>query len=479
MKFIALYFALQVLSRVLVSQNLELDEAEQVLLLQSLELGYGLQPPFYTWFQALFFQVFGPSVFSLALLKNLLLFGTYAAVYWAARQVFEQKQSLAIALGLAFFPQILWESQRDLSHTVLITLAIAVSVALLVRGLKHGFSGPVVAGLALCVAVGIQAKYSFSVYALAMFIALALQAENRAIFFSQALPAARLGLFGLVVFVMVFPHGQWLIDNWQVVQEPLLTKVRLQHEQSIGQGIYALLIASLGFVAFCIVSVALAVVFRRSRSFERPLWAESDLQRRIKALLFSYFSALFLILFVLVAFFDVREMKDRWLQPFLVMLPLLVFLALPTLRSGLQRVWLWGGGALMALCLILMPSRTFFAEQIGTHSRLNIPHMKLVEALAQDFPDVQVITLNHKHEAGHFALFAKQQQRSWKVEIGSSQSQTFLRRYGFPIENGSGVKSMEDSVSSAPAVPLIEYQWDVFQTEQGLEVRRATGYPRH
>jgi lipopolysaccharide core galacturonosyltransferase RgtB len=478
LKFIAFYFALQLLSRVLVSPNLELDEAEQVFLLQSIELGYGLQPPFYTWLQGFFFQVFGPSVFSLALLKNLLLFGVYASIYWTARQIFEQKQALAIALGLAFFPQILWEAQRDLSHSVLLLFCIAASMGLIIKGLRQGFTGPVIVGLALCAAVGIQSKYSFSVYAMAMFFALALQAENRSVFFSGPLPVARLGLFALVFFVVIFPHGQWLLDNWQAVQAPLLSKVRLQHEQGVHHGLYSLFVACLGFVAFGLISIVLARIFRRGRSFERPLWAESDLQRRIKTLLGTYLGVLFLMLLVLVVFFDVREMKDRWLQPFLVMLPLFVFLALPTLRSGLQRVWLWGGGFFMLTCLVLMPSRTFFAEKLGEPSRLNIPHMKLVAAIAKDFPGVEVITLNHQHEAGHFVLFGKQNARPWKIKLAPSQSQTFLRQYTFSIENAPTATVVEDGMNATSVRPMA-YQWDVFQTEQGLEVRRAAGYSRH
>ena len=57
---LALYFGLHLISRVLVSPSLELDEAEQLLYLQALSLGYGFQPPLYTWLQALVFAFIGP-----------------------------------------------------------------------------------------------------------------------------------------------------------------------------------------------------------------------------------------------------------------------------------------------------------------------------------------------------------------------------------------------------------------------------------
>ena len=51
------YFSVQVLVRLAVSPALELDEAEQALWTQRLALGYGAQPPLYTWLQWTVFQV--------------------------------------------------------------------------------------------------------------------------------------------------------------------------------------------------------------------------------------------------------------------------------------------------------------------------------------------------------------------------------------------------------------------------------------
>ena len=82
---LALYFGLHLISRVLVSPSLELDEAEQLLYLQALSLGYGFQPPLYTWLQALVFAFTGPGVFGLALLKAVLLWLTWWALAPLAR----------------------------------------------------------------------------------------------------------------------------------------------------------------------------------------------------------------------------------------------------------------------------------------------------------------------------------------------------------------------------------------------------------
>ena len=81
-----LYFGAHIVSRTLVSDALELDEAEQALWTQQLAAGYGTQPPLYTWLQWAVFQVAGVSVLSLSLLKNTLLASTYAFVWLTARR---------------------------------------------------------------------------------------------------------------------------------------------------------------------------------------------------------------------------------------------------------------------------------------------------------------------------------------------------------------------------------------------------------
>lgn len=47
---------------------------------QQLSMGYGSQPPLYTWLQWLVNQVVGPSVLSLSVLKHSLLALTYVHV---------------------------------------------------------------------------------------------------------------------------------------------------------------------------------------------------------------------------------------------------------------------------------------------------------------------------------------------------------------------------------------------------------------
>ncbi|MCX6865636.1 MAG: glycosyltransferase family 39 protein [Verrucomicrobia bacterium] len=108
---LVLYFTLHLLLRLCVSNSAELDEAEQLLLTQDLRLGYGSQPPLYTWLQSGLFALCGINIFALAVLKNGLLFLTYFFVYLGAREITRDNNRAVIAmLSLLWIPQICWES---------------------------------------------------------------------------------------------------------------------------------------------------------------------------------------------------------------------------------------------------------------------------------------------------------------------------------------------------------------------------------
>ena len=87
---LAAWFLLQAVLRVVTASSLGLDEAELLVTTQSLALGYGPQPPLYTWLQFAVFQAFGASILSLALTKELILFGAFALFFAAARFVLGQ-----------------------------------------------------------------------------------------------------------------------------------------------------------------------------------------------------------------------------------------------------------------------------------------------------------------------------------------------------------------------------------------------------
>ncbi len=71
----SLYFALNALTQGWVSPTADLDQAQQLVLSQNWNLGYGTQPPLYTWLVNILFAITGPSSIPAA--------ASFAANCWA------------------------------------------------------------------------------------------------------------------------------------------------------------------------------------------------------------------------------------------------------------------------------------------------------------------------------------------------------------------------------------------------------------
>jgi hypothetical protein len=213
------YFVLQIILRTSSPAVLDLDESEQVLAFQHLQLGYGSQPPLYAWLQWLMFSVFGVNRFALSFLKNLLLFGTYLAMFHAARSLVGITGGIIVAASLVLFPQIGWESQRDLTHSVLMTCMAALTLwcyfALLHHPgkMRHALFG-------LLIGLGLQSKYNFALFALALTMASLLVREHR-----ERLWSRRAWISLAVIAIAVAPHGLWLLNHLDAATRSTLEKM--------------------------------------------------------------------------------------------------------------------------------------------------------------------------------------------------------------------------------------------------------------
>jgi 4-amino-4-deoxy-L-arabinose transferase-like glycosyltransferase len=500
---LALYFGLHLLSRVLVSPSLELDEAEQLLHLQTLSLGYGFQPPLYTWIQALVFAFTGPGVWGLALLKAVLLWLTWWAMYKLARLFYEAKDALAIGLSLALFPQFLWESQRDLTHTVLLVACVTLAwLVLLGSQVKHAY-GPtmeakqqvfalpwgVTALLGLLVGAAILAKYSAGLW-LAILVLSIVFAGGRLRHWLSIRP---LVLVVLVAFTVVLPHGLWLLNNLSEVATPIQAKLGMEgalpaggtsagatagpNAPNFGSALGSLLQALGGFTGLWILITALALGWHwlkgRAGANVEGGPADHALQLEGSRLALPSFWKTYLLLFIavmlaMIVFADATQFKDRWMQPFLVILPLafaqLVFKN--ELPSVLRRAWTASAVVLMVLALVLMPLRTIIGQYTGELSRLAIPYEELAQALKQDHPEVENIAAPQGLVAGNLALYSKA--NNWKISLEGKANEAGLwvqqetpsrgaittppegwvlrGTYAFPLRYNQTVKAVSEAV---------------------------------
>jgi 4-amino-4-deoxy-L-arabinose transferase-like glycosyltransferase len=346
------YFAVQAVIRIAVSPELGMDDAELVLLTRSWDWGYGSQPPLYTWLQAAVFAVTGESQAGVILLKNALLAATYIFVHRTALRVLgDPASALAAAAGLLFLPQIAWESQRALSHTV---LAVAVSSALLlvaVRLLEERRTRDYVM-LGVLIAAGLLSKFNV-VYLIAALAAAALTLPpGRA-----ALGDRRILATLAIAAVLLAPTAAWMAANREAVTHRV-TKFGLGAGDgplaSIAMGLGDFAVATIAFLALLVVVVA-GAGFRAGPGAPRPSSPAFALLARALGL------GLLIVLATVVAS-GATNVKDRWLQPVLFFAPIVVVGLLSPRLPSARLALIARLAALAALAvMVALPARVMLS----------------------------------------------------------------------------------------------------------------------
>lgn len=401
------YFLLFAITRILISDALELDEAEQVLLSQWWQWGYSAQPPLYTWLLAAVHSLFGVHIAASALLREGLLFLACLFTWLIARRLLQPRLLAAAAvLSLLTIPQIVWENQREHTHSLLVLLVAAVTLWLLLRLLERRRLVEYLL-LGLTLALGVLAKYNFALFAGALGLALlTLPAGRRLVWDWRTLPALALAL------AVLTPHLLWLADHTLV---GAALDARLSGEAPAAPLLAPL--RALWLVAWTTLSfltpfwVLFAVLFPRAlgAAWLGPVRPRDPRQRLIGRWLALGLGALCLVAWA----FGADGLKERWLQPLLFIVPvwLFQFVAVPPLDDAAavrrhQRLrWFAGIAAGCGVLVLVMTAvRLPLAPLTGVYSRLHQPIAALAAQLGDRLPDGALIIAADYHLAGALRL---------------------------------------------------------------------------
>ncbi len=307
---LVVYFGVHVAVRVASTNSLGFDEAAQVFIAWRLQPGYLADPPLYSWLQYAVFEVFGTNVLALSVLKNSLLFLTYTFVFLSAR-VLLQDTRLAImaALSLLLIPQYAWESQRDLTHSVLAVTLSAATLYVLLRLFREPATRNFVL-LGVVLGLGTISKYNYMIFAGTAISAALLRRESR-----EALLDKNLLLSVGIALVIAAPYLYWSVTNLAQATANVY---------KLGVGADTIFLAGLGSLALATVAfvtplwLAYLILFphgflpsHRARAGD---WRPFDLS--------AYFVVLAVFLVVAIVLFDISKIKDRWLQPMLFTVPI-------------------------------------------------------------------------------------------------------------------------------------------------------------
>ncbi len=384
------YFAVQFLGRLIASPTTDLDESEQLLATQQLAWGYGPQPPLYTWLQFPLIKLFGPCVFPLALLKAILLFILYALTYFNARLVTRNHWLATLAAcSLLFLPQIAWESQRDLTHSVLVTIFAAATFHVFLR-LAQTPSPSWFIALGTCIGLGTLSKYSYGVFLAGIVCAALSDREWRKTVCHRGVIVSL-----CVAGVIVAPHLIWVTQH---TRDATATARKFQMlgdaswVAATGLGLKNLIVAVTSYTAALLAIYALCCWRKSPDVATSPPTTGRDANR----LMFRAMVFILSLLAVGVLLFKATGFKDRWFSPVFIWLPVLLVSALRARLDG-ARV---GGMILLTVVIglgiaVAIPGRIHFATTLGQPQRHNTDFETMSQAIAKEAMPKLIFTENN------------------------------------------------------------------------------------
>jgi len=315
----ALYCAFQTISLSILTgwfaPGVGIDDAEQLIYLPFLQAGYGgSQPPIYTWINWLAAQLLGTNIFTLKAVKYLLFFLALWGVYAAVRGLgFTRRTAAAALFATLLFPQVGWEMQRALSHSVAALAFAALTLLALVHLVRrqtlvsYGLLG-------LVIAAAVLGKYNNLLFLGALFAAALTVRDFRAVLVDR-----RIVLTIAVALLAMAPTLLWNVQN----PDTLLARTE---KFGIGHGSGAVSTALKGLQqtlgATLVFSILPAAVFAVGAWFagarlrdlrHTPLPAERFVWRVVG------FGVLLVALLVL--FSGTTNVRARWLMPVLFLVP--------------------------------------------------------------------------------------------------------------------------------------------------------------
>jgi hypothetical protein len=341
--FILAYFTAQFLIRITFSANLETDEA-QFVGHTAFALGYGnSHPPLYNWMVAAALWLTGGYwAAALALVKNLLLAGTYLLAFDIGRRVaLRALPGLIIAASFLFIPQIVWKSQITLAHSVLVMFSVVAMLHAVVCIVQDGSDrpGPVPGStasfiwLGVAAAIGAMAKYNLFLVLAAVLIAAWTIPIIRDRLFNP-----RLAISFAVLTLLTAPHFIWAFGNLGATTQRM---VKLDREDpaligfdlpGIGiDGVLDLAIALVTWIGPLVLAWFAIRWLNRGEREAPPLAGEGEpplaiavagIHRKLFSQLFGRTALIgFAIFAAIVLIGDMHSVRERYLTPLLMPLP--------------------------------------------------------------------------------------------------------------------------------------------------------------
>ena len=403
--FLTVYFALQALLRLLAASSLGLDDAEMVVISQALQPGYGSQPPLYNWLQVGAFSIFGFGAGAIVILHFVLLWAVYILVFLSARIVLaDEVKAAAVSLALFAIPQIGWEALHSHTHTLLSLTLAALTLFAMLRVLQNGRWRNYLA-LGVCFALGALAKYSYIPFAAALLVAAVTIPGLRGRVLSVRMVAAI-----VLALILLAPHLTWV---WTHLAETLsrTSKFKIDADTGLlmawGRGLVAMLVGVAGYVGLSLVVFAAATFLpiRGGRDTTVPAEPIRTGVPHGRAFILRVLLVALGIVLVAVLASRATEVKERWLQPILFLLPLALMILVEPRLNRLREAFLIAISAGIGIILMAAMAVGYLLPDLhGGPFRATAPFAALADDIHRlGFDQGYVLAADH-YIAGNLGL---------------------------------------------------------------------------
>lgn len=366
---LALYCLVQIVVMALLSHivgtGVGVDDSEQLMYMHYLWAGYGgSQPPLYTWLARLVAGVVGTNILALKIVKYLLIGVALASAFIAVRRLgYSRRAGAAAMFGLLLFPQMVWEMQHALTHSIAaFCFSVVLFLALVELVQRRSLTAYVLFGVAI--AAALLSKYNNVIFLAALVLSTLSLRETRGVILNRQF------LISMAVAVLLcLPTLYWSLTHTDQV---------LSHAGGFGMaresgvilnafsGVWGLGKAMLNFALLPAGIFAAAFLIGRSRpapARQPAPWTEKLVWRTIA------FALGMTVVLVLAS--GATQFRDRWMLPILVLLPVALALRMDD-RGDRGRKWqeiiVFVGATLAILVLPL----TWYAHLYGGDSRGSI-----------------------------------------------------------------------------------------------------------
>ena len=374
--WLLLYLVAHFIIRLFFSPTLQLDDAEQVRLSQTLALGYPIpQPPLYSWLSWGLFQWMETGLLPLTLLKYLLIGLTFWFLWLSSHYLFTHQQTRWLAtFSLLLMPSFAWHMHQGFTHTILLGLAIAMSLHALLRLPRHDTSYDYLY-LGFALGTGLMAKYSFVLFMIPLLIAALSISEYR-----QKLATPLISITIITIMLWVTPHLIWLGEHYQEIYGSIDQKLQISNQNTFWSRLSSLGNFLSSAIAFTIPWAILFTLLTGQQLFKSRNKAVPPSTQ----LLTRFYWIILLSVLLLSLFLSMPHFKVRWFHPLMMIFPLWWLSRTEAVTPPSSRLLYWTSAislGLTVLILVIRMIQTTVGPELGHYSRLNRPIMETLTQL--------------------------------------------------------------------------------------------------